>query len=90
MKGNHPQLTAELPGDHAATYWNIRYLILDNMCGQFRRSRKSNNPSVEFELIANPLGAHIETHRKLILITLSYTTENSQDDSHSELAVSFP
>ena len=47
-------------------------------------------PSEEFELTANPLGAHIETHGGLILRTLSYLTVNSQDDSHCELAVSFP
>ena len=29
-------------------------------------------PSGEFELTANLLGAHIETHTKLILRTLSY------------------
>ena len=46
-------------------------------------------PSEEFEVIANSLGAHIETHRKLIMRTLSYLTVNSQDDSHCELAVSF-
>ena len=31
--------------------------------------------------IANVLEAHIETHGKLILRTLSYLTVNSQDDS---------
>ena len=46
-------------------------------------------PSEEFELTANSLGAHIETYGKLIFRTLSYLTVNSQDDSHSELAVSF-
>ena len=46
-------------------------------------------PSEEFELTANSMGAHIETHRKLILRTLSYLTVNSQDNSHCELAVSF-
>ena len=46
-------------------------------------------PSGEFELTANSLGAHIETHGKLILTILSYLTVNSQDDSHCELAVSF-
>ena len=44
-------------------------------------------PSEEFELTGNSLGAHIETHGKLILRTLNYLTENSQDDSHYELAV---
>ena len=34
----------------------------------------------EFELTANSLGAHIETHKKQILRTLSYLTVNSQDD----------
>ena len=47
-------------------------------------------PSEEFELAANSLGAHFETHRKLILRIFSYLTVNSQDDSHCELAVSFP
>ena len=47
-------------------------------------------PSEEFELTANSLGAHIETQEKLIFRTLSYLTVNSQDDSHCELAVSFP
>ena len=47
------------------------------------------DPSEEFELTPNSLGAHIETHGKLIL-TLSYLTMNSQDDSHCEVAVSFP
>ena len=44
--------------------------------------------SEEFELTANSLGSHIETHGKLILRTLRYLTVNSQDDSHCELAVS--
>ena len=44
----------------------------------------------EFELIANSLGAHIETHRKLTLRKLSYLTVNPQDDSHCDFAVSFP
>ena len=48
------------------------------------------HPNEEFELTANSLGAHIETHGGLILRTLSYLTMNSQDDSHYELAVSFP
>ena len=43
----------------------------------------------KFELTANSLGAHIETHLKLILRIVSYLTVNSQDDSHCELAVSF-
>ena len=47
-------------------------------------------PSEEFKLTANSLGAHIETHSGLILRTLSDLTVNSQDDSHCELAVSFP
>ena len=47
-------------------------------------------PSEEFELTANSLGDHIEIHSGLILRTLSYLTANSQDDSHCELAVSFP
>ena len=47
-------------------------------------------PSEEFELTANSLGAHIETPGGLILRTLSYLTVNSQDDSHCELTVSFP
>ena len=46
--------------------------------------------SVEFDLTANSLGAHIETHGKLILRTLTYFTVNSQDDSHCDLAVNFP
>ena len=49
-----------------------------------------SSPSEEFELTANSQGAHIESHGKLILRTLSYLTVNSQDDSHCELAVSFP
>ena len=48
-----------------------------------------NLPSEEFEVTANSLGAHIETHGELILRTLGYLTVNSQDDSHCELAVSF-
>ena len=47
-------------------------------------------PSEEFELTANSLGANIETHGGLILRTLNYLTDNSQDDSHCELSVSFP
>ena len=35
-------------------------------------------------------GIPSETRGGLILSTLSYVTVNSQDDSHSELAVSFP
>ena len=42
-------------------------------------------PSEEFELTANSLGAHIETHGQFILRTLTYLTVNSQDDSHCEL-----
>ena len=45
-------------------------------------------PSEEFELTANSLGAHFESHGKGILRTLSYLTVNSLDDSHCELAVS--
>ena len=52
--------------------------------------RYTYTPNEEFELTANSLGAHIETHSGLILRTLSYLTMNSQDDSHCELAVSFP
>ena len=47
-------------------------------------------PNEELKLTANSLGAHIETHRKLILRTLIYLTVNSQDDSHCELVMSFP
>ena len=47
-------------------------------------------PSEEFDLTANSLRAHIEIHVGLIFRTLSYLTVNSQDDSHCELAVSFP
>ena len=47
-------------------------------------------PIEEFELTATSLGAHIETNGKLILRALSYLTVNSQDDSHCELAMSFP
>ena len=50
---------------------------------------QSSLPSEEFELTANSLGAHIETHCGLILRTLGYLTVNSQDDSLCELAVSF-
>ena len=42
-------------------------------------------PSEEFELTAKSLGAHIETHEK-ILRTLSNLTVVSQGDSHCELA----
>ena len=45
-------------------------------------------PNEELKLTANSLGAHIETHRKLILRTFSYFTVNSRDDSHYELSVS--
>ena len=48
------------------------------------------HPSEEFELTANSLGAHIETHGGFILRTLSYLTVKSQDDSHCEIAASFP
>ena len=37
-------------------------------------------PSEDFELTADSQGAHIETHGKLILRTLSYLTVNSQDE----------
>ena len=37
-------------------------------------------PSEEFEVTANSLGAHIETHGELILRTLMYLTVNSQDE----------
>ena len=37
-------------------------------------------PSEEFEVTANSPSAHIETHGKLILRTLSYLTVNSQDE----------
>ena len=50
----------------------------------------SKVPSEEFELTANSLGAQSETHGGLILRTIIYLTVNSQDDSHCELAVSFP
>ena len=46
-------------------------------------------PSEEFELTANSLSTHIETHRKVILRTLRYLTLNSQDDLHCDLAASF-
>ena len=46
-------------------------------------------PCKEFELVANSLGARIETHCGLILRTLSKLTVNSQDDSQCELAVSY-
>ena len=52
-------------------------------------AEKGKVPSQEFELKANSLGAHIETHGKLILRTLSYLTVNSQDGSHYKLAESF-
>ena len=45
-------------------------------------------PSEEFELTASSLGAHTETHGKLILRTLSCLTVNSRDDWHCELSVS--
>ena len=51
--------------------------------------RYTYTPNEEFELTANSLGAHIETHSGLILRTLSYLTMNSQDDSHCEIAVSY-
>ena len=47
-------------------------------------------PSEEFEITANSLGVHIVTYGELILRTLSCIIVNSQDDSHCELAVSFP
>ena len=37
-------------------------------------------PSEEFELTANSLGVHVESHGKIILRTLSYLTVNSQDE----------
>ena len=46
-------------------------------------------PSEEFDLTANSLGGHIETHGGLILRMLSYHTVTSQDDSHFEITVSF-
>ena len=58
----------------------MQYFITDNKHGC--------TPSEEFERTANSLGAHIETHGKLILRTLSYLTVNSQDDSLCELAES--
>ena len=52
-----------------------------------------SNPSEEFELTANSLGAHIETHGGLILGTLSWLTVNSQDEltlwACCELSMSF-
>ena len=48
-----------------------------------------HDTSEEFELTASSLAAHIETHGKHILRTLSYLAENSQDGLHCELAVSF-
>ena len=47
-------------------------------------------PSEKFDLTDNSLGAHIETHGRLILRTLSYLIVNSQDDSHCKLAMSLP
>ena len=41
-------------------------------------------PREEFELTANSIGAHIETHGGPILRTL---TVNAQDDSHCELCL---
>ena len=52
--------------------------------------RQAEIPSEEFDLTANPLAAHIETHGKFILRTLGYLSVNSQDDSRGELPVSFP
>ena len=49
---------------------------------------KKNIPGEEFELTANSLAAHIETHGGLILETLSYLTVNSHDDYHCELSMS--
>ena len=44
---------------------------------EVRRTETAVQPSEEFELTADSLGAH-----KLILRTLSYLTVNSHDDSH--------
>ena len=43
-----------------------------------------NIPNEEFELTADSLAAHIDTHGGLIFRTLRYFTVNSQDDSPSE------
>ena len=48
---------------------------------------RSDQPSEEFELTANSLETHIETHGKLILRTLSCLTMKSLDDSRCELAM---
>ena len=60
----------------------------DTLQGILGRGGGGSIFSEEFELIANSLGAHIETHGTLILRTLSYLTVNSLDDSHCELSVS--
>ena len=58
-------------------------------CVFTKKTMSRSQPSEEFELTTNSLGAHIETHGKLILRTLSYLTVNSLDDSHCQLAVTF-
>ena len=45
-------------------------------------------PSEEFELTVNSLGAHIETHRKLILSTLCAICVIAQRAHHAVVAVS--
>ena len=73
--------------------WTLMVLssiaLLTSCPARRRGASMGNQLSEEFELTANSLGAHIETHGGLILRTLSYLTVNSQDGSHCELAVSF-
>ena len=61
---------------------------LDEMISSFH-NKPYTISSEEFELSADSLGAHFETHGVLILRTLSYLTVKSQDDAHCELAVIF-
>ena len=59
-------------------------------CFLFQSRWEQYLPSEEYELTANSLGAHIETHGGLIWGNSVSFTVNSQDDSHCELAVSSP
>ena len=80
------------PGNHHfIVVANILWNTIERMSSD-QTTSCNLSPTEEFKFTANSLGAHIETHGKLILRTLSYLTVNShaQDDSHCELAVSFP
>ena len=56
--------------------------------GPWSLPQQPSGPSEEFELTPNSLGAHIETHGKFILRTLSYLTVNSHDNIHCEPSLS--